>query len=171
MLRDVRHRTLPPHAPCRLQRLYVSTLPIIGVALPPHAPCRLQLGIVSAIVADPLLCLHTLRADCNNRSTAWSKSEFIFASTRSVQIATAPVLEKVATTVALPPHAPCRLQLIVFSARFRNKRTLPPHAPCRLQRSRSLFAVRVCPLCLHTLRADCNGRNAQNAICTFQNVC
>ena len=81
-------------------------------ALPPHAPCRLQHRFVDAQkAADKVLCLHTLRADCNadNREIAAMRaalpphapcrlqpgavralcSRNSFASTRSVQIATA----------------------------------------------------------------------------------
>ena len=57
----------------------------------------------------------------------------VFASTRSVQIATA-------------PSAACR----------RQSATLPPHAPCRLQQERKAERAEHRALCLHTLRADCN---------------
>ena len=36
-----------------------------------------------------MLCLHTLRADCNGRGSASCRRKATFASTRSVQIATA----------------------------------------------------------------------------------
>ena len=79
----------------------------------------------------------------------------LFASTRPVQIATHAV-RIWGCAVALPPHAPCRLQPDVLCER-RPTWSLPPHAPCRLQRytlPRQNWAV---PLCLHTPRADCNG--------------
>ena len=61
-------------------------------------------------------------------------AQSIFASTRSVQIATTPI--------------PC------FSMRIQS---LPPHAPCRLQLERTAtLKIGKC-LCLHTPRADCNG--------------
>ena len=79
---------LPPHAPCRLQRTGVpeSSKPR---ALPPHAPCRLQPVLEEATLNAKQLCLHTLRADCNKTRMKKIKLRGIFASTRSVQIATA----------------------------------------------------------------------------------
>ena len=55
------------------------------------------------------------------------------------------------------PHAPCRLQ------RGKEKcneisASLPPHAPCRLQRFINSTDEIEVHLCLHTLRADCNGK-------------
>ena len=101
---------LPPHAPCRLQpnrterniiqTCFASTrsvqiatkvngMPLIVLpALPPHAPCRLQPCIQLPFCRRAGLCLHTLRADCNSRRNAQPKVPD-FASTRSVQIATA----------------------------------------------------------------------------------
>ena len=100
--------------------------------MPPHAPCRLQRG----------------KEKCNEISAS------------------------------LPPHAPCRLQLD-FEDKFSTDNSLPPHAPCRLQheftdvkclkaRFASTRSVQIATaiqkdkafcinLCLHTLRADCNG--------------
>ena len=57
----------------------------------------------------------------------------------------------------MPPHAPCRLQ------RGKEKcneisASLPPHAPCRLQRFINSTDEIEVHLCLHTLRADCNGK-------------
>ena len=57
-----------------------------------------------------VLCLHTLRADCNTTFHAYDKSREVFASTRSVQIATAHIAEQASKKSPLPPHAPCRLQ-------------------------------------------------------------
>ena len=110
--------------------------------------------------SPPSLCLHTLRADCN--ATATRRNHF---------------------RQSLPPHAPCRLQRDFFETESLTA-ALPPHAPCRLQHVRAgkeggklIFAstrsVQIATkflkemnvqhmLCLHTLRADCNGRNAQN---------
>ena len=55
--------------------------------LPPHAPCRLQLRPLLANFHHAVLCLHTLRADCNRRSR-----------------------RRRSRRCTLPPHAPCRLQ-------------------------------------------------------------
>ena len=57
-----------------------------------------------------VLCLHTLRADCNKASRYPMATDTDFASTRSVQIATLLSGEPVRTHHSLPPHAPCRLQ-------------------------------------------------------------
>ena len=102
--------------------------------LPPHAPCRLQL-----------------------RKYGRSIYHGSFASTRSVQIATqrdgdgSDLME-----VALPPHAPCRLQLqpSMLNASltcFASTRSV------QIATWRMRLACRSRHLCLHTLRADCNG--------------
>ena len=136
-----------PHIPCRLQpklrgnRRNASTLPS-------HAPCRLQRPLDPFAGRLALLCLHTLRADCN----------FSFFSRREM-------------LVPLPPHAPCRLQPRGLSFRPRRLHSLPPHAPCRLQPSSTRRTCANTGLCLHTLRADCNGRNAQNCNIHFFRTC
>ena len=122
-----------PHAPCRLQHYRVGRRNAAR-PLPPHAPCRLQ----------PNGREHGLFIE-------------IFASTRSVQIATKgescrnylrdlclhtlradcnlSCSHRVTLRTSLPPHAPCRLQQ--FRRRLSvQKSTLPPHAPCRLQPAR-----------------------------------
>ena len=80
-------RSLPPHAPCRLQQR-ARRLCDHAAALPPRAPCRLQRIRGSPPNRHRPLCLHALRADCNIFSTLRKSSRFFFASTRSVQIAT-----------------------------------------------------------------------------------
>ena len=102
---------LPPHAPCRLQR-WITHDVIPSIPLPPHAPCRLQHNPAPRCPYCGSLCLHTLRADCNCRAE--------------------------------------RMQLSVMA--------LPPHAPCRLQPDDAAIILSDTPLCLHTLRADCNHR-------------
>ena len=116
-----------------------------------------------------LLCLHTLRADCNGAGNG-----FNFFSR------------------PLPPHAPCRLQLGRHQQSIQRV-SLPPHAPCRLQPKvvgghaerfgLCLHTLRAdcnlgrletslgTALCLHTLRADCNCRNAQNCNIHFFRTC
>ena len=56
--------------------------------MPPHAPCRLQRSAPKADAQSVQLCLHTLRADCNGLVVAQNAVVDVFASTRSVQIAT-----------------------------------------------------------------------------------
>ena len=72
-----------------------------------RADCNI---VISICPPSSCLCLHTLRADCNG--------DFIHLHT---------------SRCALPPHAPCRLQLYIYSYPYRHI-SLPPHAPCRLQR-------------------------------------
>ena len=144
---------LPPHAPCRLQqapdkvyqqhRCFASTRSV-QIATLFRALRR----------AHIVLCLHTLRADCNARKIGGHNMSTIFASTRSVQIATQWVKCGVqpmrlclhtlradcnkcggpaaAVCISLPPHAPCRLQHL-RPRHGPHPRPLPPHAPCRLQ--------------------------------------
>ena len=134
-----------------------------------------------------LLCLHTLRADCNATvflimslyATIFASTRsvqiathiasipnvqgYFFASTRSVQIATAQFLRSATVPVPLPPHAPCRLQRGGLDCSWSVK-SLPPHAPCRLQRRERPKTATKKELCLHTLRADCNGADVLKAI-------
>ena len=137
---------LPPHAPCRLQQ----GRQLAGAAcqtLPPHAPCRLQPRLHSTATKSRPLPPHApcrLQRGCHPRAARPGG----FASTRSVQIATR---SSVSSIHWQQSFASTR------SVQIATRRTMPGGA--------AIF------LCLHTLRADCNGRNAQNAICTFQNVC
>ena len=104
--------SLPPHAPCRLQPNWTwSAATPKSKPLPPHAPCRLQPNAPQFGKHRQLLCLHTLRADCNKSSSGRRPAERSFASTRSVQIATQSALKRWKGARTLPPHAPCRLQL------------------------------------------------------------
>ncbi len=63
--------------------------------MPPHAPCRLQRNAGKSAVEGVMLCLHTLRADCNEHAGMMRVSGWNFASTRSVQIATSYTAEGV----------------------------------------------------------------------------
>ena len=123
------------------------------------------------------LCLHTLRADCNTLVQGEANAHTLFASTRSVQIATVNSKEMKAF-VELCLHtlradcnrvdvadvqnqelclhtlrADCNHRLFLFTECLF---ALPPHAPCRLQRGAGHADGQVLLLCLHTLRADCN---------------
>ena len=85
-----------------------------------------------------VLCLHTLRADCNRNRP-----------------------ERQPSSNPLPPHAPCRLQPLAASA-YSIHSQLCLHtlrADCNLfVRHGVVFRL---ILCLHTLRADCNKARAQ----------
>ena len=105
-----------------------------------------------------MLCLHTLRADCNRREEVTPRNHFNFASTRSVQIATvAGAIEASITPLCLHTlRADCnKTFLLLASVRastFASTRSvqiatvLASYASCQQS------------LCLHTLRADCNRR-------------
>ena len=170
--------TLPPHAPCRLQR---NTTPSCGCStatLPPHAPCRLQHKAAYCLWASQSLCLHTLRADCNAQGVHTGAQQNLclhtlradcnadqvvtrtkvanFASTRSVQIATdiPPFYRRLYCLCLHTLRADCNKDAI-------NNNTLVMHFAST--RSVQIATVherelvnRFHGLCLHTLRADCN---------------
>ena len=121
----------------RLRQHRTSTL-----SLPPHAPCRLQ---------------HSSR-----NSTLW---EVCFASTRSVQIATGKERrESVSHNLCLHTlRADCNC---ASTKRCASSIALPPHAPCRLQPRRGAGTQESNLLCLHTLRADCNRENGGGTLMT-----
>ena len=107
------------------------------------------------------LCLHTLRADCNLLFVLRRDYIGIFASTRSVQIATCDIIVSVKGRYTLPPHAPCRLQPIPDGSSFR-RTTFASTRSVQIATFTGMAGDGLALLCLHTLRADCNGRNAQN---------
>ena len=143
-----------PHAPCRLQRIIgrrmycfhnlclhtlradcnlaaSPTLMVQTCSLPPHAPCRLQRGL--------LLCLLQFHLFASTRSVqiatitaSRTKRRCCFASTRPVQIATF-AANSSASTVDLCLHTPRTDCNHCGPQKSRPQRTLPPHAPYRLQ--------------------------------------
>ena len=83
------------------------------------------------------------------------KLKCTFASTRPVQIATGVIGVPCAFAVALPPHAPCRLQ----HAQSRNPQRKGDFAstrPVQIATQCHNDFNTVARLCLHTPRADCN---------------
>ena len=159
--------SLPPHAPCRLQRTTICRQHLVHT-LPPHAPCRLQ-------HERRILCRFRLFfASTRSVQIATEAAQitgmkvFIFASTRSVQIATIGFTSLLLSYASLPPHAPCRLQPPPTPAA-----TLPAilclhtlRADCNITLSNQAGHM---PLCLHTLRADCNYIN--NRLCYYISLC
>ena len=149
----------------------------------PHIPCRLQHALPITRKTCYSLCLHTLRADCNPPNRNKTSKPLLCLHTLRADCNNPANFHR-CFPCALPPHAPCRLQqaplaCVAPKGAFASTRsvqiatmhracrnppmtTLPPHAPCRLQRSISADIDQDNNLCLHTLRADCNGRNAQN---------
>ena len=105
-----------------------------------------------------VLCLHTLRADCNAPLTPLRVALPCFASTRSVQIATFPFSPAVRCWFLClhTLRADCNLRHFLHVA---GVQALPPHAPCRLQPRKYHRCRPLVALCLHTLRADCNASN------------
>ena len=114
-------------------------------------------------IANESLCLHTLRADCNEIPSYSDVFGEDFASTRSVQIATPRLTRAGSGTGPLPPHAPCRLQQGRQLAGAACQ-TLPPHAPCRLQPRLHSTATKSRPLPPHApcrLQRGCHPRAAR----------
>ena len=131
---------LPPHAPCRLQRIVASgsSSPMLFAST---RPVQIATALRRRQSASSDLCLHTPRADCNRLAGRPG-------------VAGRP----------LPPHAPCRLQqvripreaycivLCLHTPRAdcnprggrtrRRNGALPPHAPCRLQlKCNTLYSI------------------------------
>ena len=79
---------LPPHAPCRLQPNRTERN-IIQTCFASTRSVQIATNEPQGYQQDSRLCLHTLRADCNDVSDDGKIDNLIFASTRSVQIATA----------------------------------------------------------------------------------
>ena len=174
---------LPPHAPRRLQHLRQH--PKGGVTIfASTRSAQIATRLIQHPERRPQLCLHTLRADCNNAARLHRRQGAPLPPHAPRRLQRKEVNIYGAVYQPLPPHAPRRLQLRSSRAFFRAV-SLPPHAPRRLQLTvrgaidevydfastrsaqiaTSATAVRRtgrCDLCLHTLRADCNGRNAQN---------
>ena len=170
-------RTLPPHAPCRLQLLYnrkEEGKPHLCLHTP-RADCNIPSLCRSVTVLQ--LCLHTPRADCNHtgRQTCQRQAPLPphapcrlqhgandsfymskrFASTRPVQIATGFPVDWIAVGKSLPPHAPCRLQQNTrihsfYQAIFASTR------PVQIATLGTAGTAASSALCLHTPRADCN---------------
>ena len=79
-----------------------------------------------------------------------------FASTRSVQIATPGAVYSYRQSISLPPHAPCRLQ----PHHVLNREPSSDFASTRsvqIATGAAWISPNLSHLCLHTLRADCNG--------------
>ena len=167
--------TLPPHAPCRLQRLspfsicstmsFASTRSVQIATENDSGAFRrscfastrsVQIATYSQIVlcSSVLLCLHTLRADCNVSNSA---SICLMLLCLHTLRADCNRRQRVGTGAqsALPPHAPCRLQPPPASCS-------PPSGLFASTRSVQIATHALCgfravlELCLHTLRADCN---------------
>ena len=149
---------LPPHAPCRLQppTPHQSILPL---SLPPHAPCRLQLGYrVRRNGARTFASTRSVQIA--TKFSSMQRTSCSFASTRSVQIATlftvAPLGIKIFASTRSVQIATRTLFFWSSGSVFASTRSVQIATPTASAESRRA------PLCLHTLRADCNGRNAQN---------
>ena len=79
------------------------------------------------------LCLHTLRADCNGLSIVRMKLKCTFASTRSVQIATVTASTKLPSVVYFASTRSVQIATSITVGSWEFTGALPPHAPCRLQ--------------------------------------
>ena len=112
----------------------------------PHAPCRLQREAAVRGMRNP-----------------------IFASTRSVQIATQWLCKRRQYADALPPHAPCRLQLTLCNLRPRRHLLCLHTLRADCNKYTLCEAMHVHLLCLHTPRADCNVNSAER--CVWLELC
>ncbi len=142
-----------PRADCN--KLWLSGM-VFLIGFASTRPVQIATTTDFSKVGTSKLCLHTPRADCNLTGQKCSHNLH-----------------------SLPPHAPCRLQRLLVR-KNNGIDPLPPHAPCRLQRGTLAFIIGAaifastrpvqiatpptrmvrycCKLCLHTPRADCNGR-------------
>ena len=102
-----------------------------------------------------MLCLHTLRADCNGLSIVRMKLKCTFASTRPVQIAT-----KKCNQDAQDKSFASTRPVQIATSKCRNFAVMSclclhtPRADCNAADLRCGFIRHA--LCLHTPRADCN---------------
>ena len=123
--------------------------------LPPHAPCRLQRSRRSARV----VVMHFASTRPVQIATKRANKEpysLLFASTRPVQIATATCCcrwRSMQTLCLHTPRADCNLVLREIALRGTNLCLHTPRADCNGRGD--LDAVFIV-LCLHTPRADCN---------------
>ena len=172
----VQAKPLPPHAPCRLQRFRPKILHC-DIALCLHtlrADCNAH--SIRDLIAYDWLCLHTLRADCNAcgallcavrdtlpphapcrlqpSGSTRRTSEFSFASTRSVQIATRTATHK----RRHESFASTRSVQIATGVGDHTARTLrfASTRSVQIATERLVDIMADVILCLHTLRADCN---------------
>ena len=138
---------MPPHAPCRLQRFINSTDEIeVHLCLhTPRADCNQKM---QSRCARQVLCLHTPRADCNISPCVVKGKEYRLClhTPRADCNEKRPRLS--ACSMPLPPHAPCRLQRVAALILY-TPHALPPHAPCRLQRFYSLAKAHLLTLPPH----------------------
>ena len=144
---------LPPHAPCRLQHNAPGVMPqesAFASTRSVQIATRGRMGNRHSAY----LCLHTLRADCNAAKTQLKAAQKLCLHTLRADCNQNNLLLNV-VTVALPPHAPCRLQLqsIWHTAGSFHLCLHTLRADCNLEDYWTVYADH---LCLHTLRADCN---------------
>ncbi len=101
--------------------------------MPPHAPCRLQRFINSTDEIEVHLCLHTPRADCNQKMQSRCARQVLCLHTPRADCNISPcvVKGKEYRLCLHTPRADCNEKRPRLSA---CSMPLPPHAPCRLQR-------------------------------------
>ena len=147
-------RSLPPHAPCRLQPMRKSP---VARTLTFASTRPVQIATYEEIAggANIDLCLHTPRADCN-RDCAGEKSQKarLCLHTPRADCNASPLSSSILRMLCLhTPRADCNMLARISGT---SHVPLPPHAPCRLQPRDRLLIRRQSGLCLHTPRADCN---------------
>ena len=156
---------MPPHAPCRLQRFINSTDEIeVHLCLhTPRADCNQKM---QSRCARQVLCLHTPRADCNISPCVVKGKEYRLClhTPRADCNEKRPRLS--ACSMPLPPHAPCRLQRR-FRSIWLTTSSFASTRPVQIATVRRHQSLPRQGLCLHTPRADCNrdcaGEKSQKA--------
>ena len=123
---------LPPHAPCRLQRIWVENFVWSGYFASTRS-VQIATKLPFRASRRRLLCLHTLRADCNGKRRYRSAQPLPLPPHAPCRLQRMRARWTSCLPKPLPPHAPCRLQQQSIQ-RVRRCNALPPHAPCRLQR-------------------------------------
>ena len=100
--------------------------------MPPHAPCRLQRFINSTDEIEVHLCLHTPRADCNQKMQSRCARQVLCLHTPRADCNISPCVVK-GKEYRLCLHTPRADCNCTTPSKPTPARSLPPHAPCRLQ--------------------------------------
>ena len=121
---------LPQHVPCRLHhRIFQNRIDPVDFA------SARTMQVASSRAADDviqqLLCLSTYHAGCILQEGYFLWHLPIFASARTMQVASWTKPNICTKTASLPQHVPCRLHRLQAGI-ILMQRALPQHVPCRL---------------------------------------
>ncbi len=180
---DAQDKSFASTRPVQIATSLLVSLKVKSIGFASTRPVQIATPIPLDMADDIELCLHTPRADCNCttpskptparslpphapcRLQPMRKSPvartLTFASTRPVQIATAIALVKSHKRQDFASTRPVQIAT--------RRRSHPLYSACFASTRPVQIATRLIfqfvinlLLCLHTPRADCNGRNAQN---------